>query len=94
VVTYSLYSGVNKTHPEFGMFPDGSLYVAQKLDRETHDRYKLMVRAKDGGTPPRVAFAAVNVIVLDDNDNVPMFSSDNYEFRILEGRDPGTYIGK
>lgn len=34
-VTYSLVSGVNISRPEFGVFPDGSLYVAQKLDRET-----------------------------------------------------------
>ena len=37
-VTYSLVSGVNTSRPEFGVFPDGSLYVAQKLDRETKVR--------------------------------------------------------
>lgn len=35
VVTYSLVSGVDAAQPEFGVFPDGSIYVAQKLDRET-----------------------------------------------------------
>lgn len=94
-LTYSLLSGVNKTKPEFGVFPDGSLYMAQKLDREMKDRYQLLVEAQDSGSPlRRTDTAIVYVKVLDDNDNAPLFSSPSYEFKVLEGKKPGTYIGK
>lgn len=93
-VTYELVSGVNKTRPEFGMFPDGSLYVAQKLDREVKDRYELMVKAKDGGSPlQRTATTMVHVNVLDDNDNAPEFTSNSYEYQVVEGKEAGTFIG-
>ena len=94
-LTYLLVSGVNKTKPEFGVFPDGSLYIAQMLDRESKDRYQLLVEAKDGGRPlQRTDTAIVHVKVLDSNDNTPQFSSSSYEFRVLEGKSSGTYIGE
>lgn len=94
-LTYSLVSGVNRTRPEFGVFPDGTLYVAQKLDRETKDRYQLLVEAQDGGRPlRRTGTAIVHIKVLDSNDNSPQFTSVSYEFRVQEGKNSGTYIGK
>lgn len=93
-MTYSLSSGVNMTRPEFGVFPDGSLYVAQTLDREVKDRYEVIVEASDNGSPMRrTASALVHITVVDDNDNAPVFTSDDYEFKVLEGKDAGTYIG-
>mgnify|MGYP001792558252 FL=1 len=93
-VTYELIAGVNRSRPEFGMFPDGSLYVAQKLDREVKDRYELMVKAKDAGSPlQRTATAMVHVSILDDNDNAPEFTSTKYEFEVTEGKETGTFIG-
>jgi len=77
------------------VFPDGSLYVAQKLDRESKGRYRLLVQATDGGQPtPRTDIALVHVKILDNNDNYPEFSSPSYEFRVLEGRSAGVYIGE
>lgn len=93
-VTYSLTGGVNSSRPEFGVFPDGTLYVAQRLDRESKDRFELIVEAVDRGMPtPRTSSTVVHVKVLDNNDNAPVFSSNNYEFRVLEGKEKGTYIG-
>ncbi|XP_067948846.1 protocadherin Fat 4-like [Watersipora subatra] len=93
-ITYSLIGGVNKTRPEFGVFPDGWLYIAQKLDREVKDRYQLLVSAQDGGSPlSRSDSVIVHVKVLDDNDNSPQFSTSLYQFTVQEGKDSGTYIG-
>ena len=86
---------MNRTKPEFGVFPDGSLYIAQKLNREAKDRYQLLVQAQDDGKPlQRADTAVVHVKVLDDNDNTPAFSTSSYNFRVLEGKSAGTYIGK
>lgn len=88
-------SGVNSSRPEFGVFPDGTLYVAQILDRETKDRYELVVKAVDGGLPmARTSSTVIHVKVLDDNDNAPVFSRSQYEFRVLEEKESGTYIGQ
>ena len=59
------------------------------------DRYQLLVEAQDGGAPVRrTATALVHVKVKDDNDNTPQFSSSSYRFRVLEGKQAGTYIGE
>ena len=55
----------------------------------------MLVEAQDGGTPVRrTATALVHVKVKDDNDNTPQFSSSSYKFRVLEGKQAGTYIGE
>ncbi|KAI8798409.1 protocadherin-9 [Biomphalaria glabrata] len=54
------------------------LVTKQNLDRETIDSYKLIVVAKDGGTPQRSGTLTVNVVVDDFNDNSPVFSSTIY----------------
>ncbi|XP_059144977.1 protocadherin gamma-B1-like [Physella acuta] len=55
-----------------------SLVLSQPLDRETLDRYQLYLVARDGGTPKRSGTLTVNIIVGDDNDNFPVFSSVVY----------------
>ena len=57
---------------------DVSLVVKRALDRETRDRYDLVLSAVDGGTDPspREGSMAVNVIVEDDNDHTPVFDQD------------------
>lgn len=48
------------------------------LDRETQDKYMLVVEARDGRSPPRVARTVVFVKVLDVNDNSPLFVHHEY----------------
>ena len=70
---------------------DATVYFVVLLQ----DRYQLLVEAQDGGAPVRrTATALVHVKVKDDNDNTPQFSSSSYKFRVLEGKQAGTYIGK
>lgn len=56
--------------------------VTGNIDREEIEEFYLTVEAKDGGglrTP-----AEVMVIVLDENDNRPVFKRDDYEGIVRE----------
>ncbi|XP_041359660.1 protocadherin beta-9-like [Gigantopelta aegis] len=68
--------------------PDGTsslrVVVRRTLDREKRDRYQLFIYAMDGGEPPLIGNLTVNVVVLDENDNAPMFSQNMYDFNIPE----------
>lgn len=48
------------------------------LDRETKDRYMLVVEARDDRRPPRIARTVVFVEVTDVNDNSPVFVHHEY----------------
>ena len=90
-VTYSIVKG--NSEYIFGIFPDGVMYVANKLDRETTDLYLLTIKACDLGFEPRCSLANVSIHVMDTNDNAPIFSNKTYTMRIVEGMDVGTYVG-
>ncbi|KAJ8922560.1 hypothetical protein NQ315_007590 [Exocentrus adspersus] len=79
----------------FGIFPNsGWLYLRGNLDRETKDRYHLVVAASDNGTPSETTTTQVTIEVLDANDNDPIFVKDSYEFSVEENLRRGTFIGK
>ncbi|CAN0377430.1 unnamed protein product [Lampetra planeri] len=64
----------------------GELRVARGLDRERRDAYRLVVEARDGGSPAPLASAvAVAVSVTDVNDRVPSFGSDGVVAGVPEG---------
>ena len=78
---------------KFGIFPDGVLYIAQALDRETRDLYILTVVVKDTGVEPRSSQVNMSIHILDANDNRPVFSNFTYKMSILENSPSGTYVG-
>ncbi|XP_035681485.1 protein dachsous-like [Branchiostoma floridae] len=90
-ITYYLSNSADS--PNFGMFPDGWLYVKHRLDRELRDSYFLQVVARDNGSPPRNATANVRVTVTDDNDNDPRFTQESYHFSLVENLPTGTTVG-
>lgn len=51
----------------------GILYTTVALDRESIDFYILNISASDGGNPPLVDYATVEIMVLDVNDLPPAF---------------------
>lgn len=53
------------------------LVVQKALDRETRDRYQMVLVASDCGSDPLSATATLIVIVTDVNDNCPSFSPDS-----------------
>uniref|UniRef100_A0A8C8EYB5 Protocadherin-related 15b n=1 Tax=Oncorhynchus tshawytscha TaxID=74940 RepID=A0A8C8EYB5_ONCTS len=69
-ITYSIQSG--DSHHLFELSRTWLLVLGKPLDRETEDRYTLVVTASDGH-PEGTSTATVNVVVTDVNDNDPIF---------------------
>ncbi|CAG5122525.1 unnamed protein product, partial [Candidula unifasciata] len=90
-LTYRITRG--NEDKRFGIFPDGSLFVAHELDREKKDMYFLTIVVKDGGSEPRSSSVNITVYVLDENDNQPKFLKELYEFSIKENRKVNTFVG-
>ncbi len=70
------------------------LVLKKALDREKLSKHILTLTATDGGNPPKSGTLNISVIVLDINDNRPVFSRDSYSATILENAAPGTVIIK
>ncbi|XP_051964502.1 cadherin EGF LAG seven-pass G-type receptor 3-like [Xyrauchen texanus] len=64
------------------------------VDRETNERYTLLVEANDQGREPgpRSATVSVHITVLDENDNVPQFSQKRYVVAVREDIRPHSEI--
>ncbi|XP_029439294.1 protocadherin gamma-A4-like [Rhinatrema bivittatum] len=60
------------------------LVIQKALDREEQAVHHLIVTATDGGDPVRSGKAQISVIVLDANDNAPVFNQSLYKVDILE----------
>ncbi|NXI34733.1 PCDGA protein, partial [Galbula dea] len=60
------------------------LVLAKALDREQVAFHDLVLKAMDGGEPARTGTARIRVIVLDANDNAPVFSPAEYSVRVPE----------
>uniref|UniRef100_UPI003D99500C protocadherin 2 gamma 29 precursor n=1 Tax=Danio rerio TaxID=7955 RepID=UPI003D99500C len=75
---------------------DGSKYVEMilqtPLDREHQEEHKLTLTAFDGGTPQKSGTIKIIVLVIDANDNAPVFSLPVYTVSLLENSPKGTDI--
>ncbi|XP_049983897.1 protocadherin alpha-8 isoform X2 [Alexandromys fortis] len=69
-----------------------SLVLDSALDRETTPDYKVVVTARDGGSPSLWATASVSVEVADVNDNAPTFAQPEYTVFVKENNPPGAHI--
>lgn len=78
----------------FGIFPDGMLYIKHRLDRESRDYYALSVVVRDGGVPARSSSVVAIVHVTDENDNKPEFANVTFDFHINENEPAGIFVGK
>ncbi|XP_045887426.1 protocadherin gamma-C5-like [Micropterus dolomieu] len=76
--------------------PDGTKYIEMvlhtSLDREKQEEHKLTLTAFDGGNPQKSGSVKINVIVLDANDNAPVFSQSVYRVTVPENAARGTVI--
>ncbi|XP_031698363.1 protocadherin alpha-6-like, partial [Anarrhichthys ocellatus] len=68
------------------------LVLKKSLDREQKKKHALLVTAVDGGKPPKSGTLNVSIIVLDSNDNRPMFSQEIYQITLHENVPVGTSI--
>ncbi|XP_019963417.2 protocadherin alpha-8-like [Paralichthys olivaceus] len=70
------------------------LVLKKSLDREQASKHLLFITATDGGKPPRSGALNVSIIVLDTNDNRPVFSQEIYQIEIQENVPVGTSVIK
>ncbi|XP_037398896.1 protocadherin gamma-A11-like isoform X2 [Pygocentrus nattereri] len=68
------------------------MLLQKPLDRETQSEHKLILMAFDGGTPQKTGTIKINVIVLDANDNAPVFSETVYKVSIPENIAKGSAV--
>ncbi|XP_072486694.1 protocadherin beta-15-like isoform X2 [Notamacropus eugenii] len=71
-------------------FPE--LVLDEVLDREVQSEVTLTLTALDGGSPPRSGTAQIRVLVVDINDNAPVFAQAQYEVQIPESSPIGSLI--
>ncbi|XP_060904066.1 protocadherin gamma-A1-like [Labrus mixtus] len=75
---------------------DGKKYaemVLQKpLDRETNPKLSLKLIAIDGGSPQRSGTVNIDIVVLDVNDNAPVFNQSVYKATVMENSPKDTYV--
>ncbi|XP_046644672.1 fat-like cadherin-related tumor suppressor homolog isoform X5 [Daphnia pulicaria] len=82
-IKYSIVGG--NEHRHFAIDPlSGVISLAEPLDYERAREFYLTVQALDGGVPPLSNHAAVNITVLDSNDNPPIFTQASYSAAIRE----------
>nr|XP_023698675.1 protocadherin beta-16-like isoform X16 [Paramormyrops kingsleyae] len=68
------------------------LVLEKELDREEQQELTLVLTAIDGGTPQRSGTIAIQVAVLDANDNTPVFSQPIYKVSLPENSPVGTLV--
>ncbi|XP_036606139.1 protocadherin gamma-A7-like isoform X9 [Trichosurus vulpecula] len=75
---------------------DGAKYselvLEQALDREEEPVYHLTLMASDGGDPALSGTVRIRVIVLDLNDNTPVFTQSIYHVSVSENVPVGTVL--
>ncbi|NXW79622.1 PCDBD protein, partial [Hirundo rustica] len=68
------------------------LVLEKALDREEQAEMSFSVIAEDGGSPPRRGTIQVHVIILDANDNAPVFTKERYVGKVLENMPEGSVV--
>ncbi|KAI4499170.1 hypothetical protein M0802_005753 [Mischocyttarus mexicanus] len=95
-VAYSFHSSVMRDYPKtFALDAlTGQLTTKISLDRESIAEYRILVIAKDQGTPPQSSTATVLLTLEDVNDNPPVFYPWRYLMSVQESAPVGTSVGK
>ncbi|XP_078576868.1 protocadherin Fat 4-like isoform X2 [Branchiostoma floridae x Branchiostoma japonicum] len=82
-ITYTIISGNENTFAIDG--GSGEITLETTLDHDQGNRsYQLVVEAKDAGTPIRSSTATVDILVVNENDNAPVFQNTTYNFEVYE----------
>ncbi|XP_012875739.1 PREDICTED: protocadherin gamma-A3-like [Dipodomys ordii] len=84
------FSLVVNTGSDGAKYPE--LVLERSLDREKKEVHQLDLTASDGGDPVRSGTLCIQVIVLDANDNPPVFTQPEYHVSVLENVPVGTRL--
>ncbi|XP_006232597.1 protocadherin-23 isoform X2 [Rattus norvegicus] len=68
------------------------LVLLRRLDREAAAAHELHIEAWDGGSPRRTGLLHVQLRVLDENDNPPVFEQGEYRAAVREDAQPGAEV--
>ncbi|XP_059779938.1 protocadherin-23 [Balaenoptera ricei] len=68
------------------------LVLLRRLDREAVAAHELQIEAWDGGRPRRTGSLRVDLRVLDENDNPPVFEQSEYRAAVREDALPGAEV--
>lgn len=90
MLIYSLFVLPNSR--DFLISPTGTVRLSSTLDREENQNVTFKVIASDGGDPLQVSTATVSILVLDANDNKPIFESHETNFQVSEGAREGYQV--
>ncbi|KAJ7987761.1 hypothetical protein DPEC_G00329850 [Dallia pectoralis] len=91
-ITHSIQHGDPQHHFELSQM-SGLLFLGKPLDRETEDRYTLVVTASDGH-PAGTSTATVNIVVTDVNDNDPVFDQHLPQNLTVSEEEDNSYVGQ
>ncbi|XP_030621316.1 protocadherin gamma-A12-like [Chanos chanos] len=81
-----------KTQIRAGNSKSVELILQTPLDREKQEHLYLTVTAVDGGNPKRTGTVKIHVVILDANDNAPVFERGFYKVSVPENTDKGTLL--
>ncbi|XP_043982266.1 protocadherin gamma-C5-like [Gambusia affinis] len=70
------------------------LMLEKPLDREKNAVLQLLLSALDGGNPARSGTCQISITVLDNNDNFPVFSENEYKISLKENSTKDTFVIK
>ena len=72
----------------------GKIFVEKNLDAEKNTFYELHLLVNDSEGRSSLLYKIVNILVVDLNDNSPIFDQSEYIFNKLEGPYENSFIGK
>ncbi|XP_041929615.1 protocadherin 2 gamma 28 isoform X17 [Alosa sapidissima] len=75
-----------------GISKNVELVLQTPLDRERQQHMYLTLTAVDGGNPKRSGTVKIHIIILDANDNAPVFAQDSYKISVPENAAKGTLL--
>ncbi|NXE15510.1 PCDBF protein, partial [Lophotis ruficrista] len=80
----------------FGTRSNGDKYVElvleKALDREEQAEVGFDLIAVDAGSPPRSGTTQIRIVILDANDNAPVFTQERYVAEVLENAPEGSVV--
>ena len=89
LITYSITAG--DPFKQFSIHNvTGAITIAKPLNREVNATYNLTLNATDGGG--RYTNSYLYVQLIDENDNIPLFTEAIYNVTVVENSKPGIII--